>query len=127
MDDSQRIRLLITGYRVSQAVHAAGVLELSDFFAGEPLSVVDLAAAAGCDPRSLHKVRTGENAFSSVHGQTKVHERTTPNLTTRGRSRQFDVPGLTACVQGRAGLETNTGTPGVNLRQPRATATYQDR
>jgi hypothetical protein len=128
MDDSQQMRLLITGYRVSQAVHAAAVLELSDFLGGEPLSVVDLAAAAGCDPRSLHRllralasvgvyrelpdgrftstplgdqlrsdiegnalglaaavgrphawqawsalvrnVRTGENAFASVHGQT---------------------------------------------------------
>ncbi|MGE5830182.1 MAG: methyltransferase [Micromonosporaceae bacterium] len=128
MDDSQRVRLLITGYRVSQAVHAAAVLGLSDFLAREPLSVVDLAAAAGCDTRSLHRllraltsvemyqelpdgrftntplsdqlrsdvegnarglaasvgrpytwqawsalvdnVRTGENAFSSVHGQT---------------------------------------------------------
>jgi hypothetical protein len=54
MDDSQRMRLLITGYRVSQAVHAAAVLELSDHLAAEPLSVADLAAAAGCDPRTVH-------------------------------------------------------------------------
>jgi AraC-like DNA-binding protein len=128
MEDSQRIRQLITGYRVSQAVHAAAVLGLSDLLAAEPLSLADLATAAGCDPRSLHRllralvsvevyqelpdgrftstplgdqlradvegnalglaaavgrphawqawsglvhnVRTGENAFAAVHGQT---------------------------------------------------------
>jgi hypothetical protein len=56
MDDSQQMRLLITGYRVSQAVHAAAVLGLSDLLAGEPLTVVDLAHASGCDARSLHRV-----------------------------------------------------------------------
>lgn len=56
MDDSRRMRLLITGYRMSQAVHAAAVLGLSDLLAGEPLSVDDLAAAAGCDRRSLYRL-----------------------------------------------------------------------
>lgn len=56
MNDSQRIRQMITGYRVSQAVHAAAVLGLSDLLAGGPLSAADLAAAAGCDPRSLHRL-----------------------------------------------------------------------
>jgi len=128
MDPSQQIRAMITGYRVSQALHAAAVLGISDLLAAEPLSVTDLAVAAKCDERSLHRlmralasvevyqqladgrfttttlgdqlrsdvegnalglaalvgrpytwqawsalvhnVRTGENAFSSVHGQS---------------------------------------------------------
>jgi hypothetical protein len=128
MDEGRQMRSLITAYRVSQAVHAAAVLGLSDRLAGGPLSAADLATAAGCDPRSLHRllralatvgvyeqlpdgrftgtplgdqlrsdlegnarglaavvgrphgwqawsalvhnVRTGENAFASVHGQT---------------------------------------------------------
>jgi hypothetical protein len=128
MDDARQIRSLITAYRVSQAVHVAAVLGLSDLLSGGPLSVGDLATAARCDVRSLRRllralatvgvyqqlpdgrftgtplgdqlrsdiegnarglaavvgrphawqawsalvdnVRTGQNAFASVHGQT---------------------------------------------------------
>jgi hypothetical protein len=128
MNEARQIRALITAYRVSQAVHTAAVLGVSDLLAGGPLSVDDLAKATNCDPRSLHRllralatvgvyqqladgrftgtplgdqlrsdvegnalglaalfgrpyvwqawsalvdnVRTGQNAFASVHGQT---------------------------------------------------------
>jgi hypothetical protein len=63
------MRLLVTGYRVSQAVHAAAVLGLSDLLRGGPLSVADLAAAAGCDPRSLHRLM---RALASVEVYTEL-------------------------------------------------------
>ena len=65
MNDAQRIRQLITGYRVSQAVHAAATLGLSAFLAEKPLSVDELAVAAGCDSRSLRRLL---RALASVSG-----------------------------------------------------------
>ena len=56
MDNAQQIRSLISGYRVTQAVHIAAVLRLSDLLAGGPLSVADLAKAASCEPRSLRRL-----------------------------------------------------------------------
>ena len=117
----------MNGFRISQALHVAAVLRLSDHLAEGPRTAADLAALTGCDPRSLdrllralatagvyaeapggcfastpigdelrtgaeglgdwaafvgtpstwqawgallHSVRTGENAFASVHGET---------------------------------------------------------
>jgi hypothetical protein len=116
---------LINGFRISQALHVAARLRLSDHLAEGPRTVADLAAVTHCDPRTLHRllralatagvyaeapggcfastplgdelrssslgdwaafagtpsmwqawgalehsVRTGENAFLSVHGET---------------------------------------------------------
>ena len=113
---------LINGFRISQALHVAAVLRLSDHLADGPRTAADLAAVTGCHPASLHRllralatagvyeqaadgrfactplgeelrglrdwaafagapsmwqawgalghsVRTGENAFASVHGE----------------------------------------------------------
>ena len=128
MKESSAVRRLVNGYQVSQAVHVAVVLGLSDLLARGPRSVEDLADEADCHPRSLfrllralstvgvyeeladgrfkssalgdflrsdaaepiagwaafigrpyhwqawsgllHSVRTGENAFSSINGQS---------------------------------------------------------
>ena len=124
-DPRRHLLGLINGFRISQALHVAAVLRLSDHLAEGPRTVDDLAAVAGCDPRSLHRllralasagvyaaepdgrfastalgdelrstglgdwaafagassmwrawgalehsVRTGENAFAAVHGET---------------------------------------------------------
>jgi hypothetical protein len=127
MDDAARLLALINGYRVSQAIYVASRLRLPDHLATGPMTVAELASAAGCDesalrrfarglvalevlaelddgrislgplgqelrsdaPRKLrdwavfvgrpslwqawgaleHSLRTGENAFASVHGQ----------------------------------------------------------
>jgi hypothetical protein len=47
---------LINGFRVSQALHVAAVLRLSDHLADGPRTAADLAAVIGCHPRSLHRL-----------------------------------------------------------------------
>jgi hypothetical protein len=122
MEASARLLELINGYRISQALHVAAVLGISDHLAAEPRTAAELAAATGCDERSLrrllvalatagvyqesldgrfwctdlgdalrglagwaaftgshstwlawgaleHSVRTGESAFTAVHGE----------------------------------------------------------
>ena len=44
---------MINGYQVSQALHVAATLGLSDLLADGPRSVADLAAATGTDERTL--------------------------------------------------------------------------
>jgi hypothetical protein len=56
MDAPEQMQRLIMGYRQTQAVHVAAELGLSDLLAGKPVGVADLAAATGCDPRSLHRL-----------------------------------------------------------------------
>jgi hypothetical protein len=56
MKPSEQMQMLITGFRVSQAVHTAAELRLSDLLADQPMTVGDLATAAECDPRSLHRL-----------------------------------------------------------------------
>ena len=127
MSAAADVRRLVNGFRVSQAIHVAVVLGVSDLLAQGPRTVAELAEQTGCDARSLyrllralatvgvyeeldtqqfgntamsdalridapepvagqaafvgrpyywqawsallHSVRTGENAFRSVHGQ----------------------------------------------------------
>ena len=56
MNPSEQMQLLITGFRVSQAVHTAAELRLSDLLASQPMTAGDLATAAGCDPDALHRL-----------------------------------------------------------------------
>ena len=127
MSAAADVRRLVNGFRVSQAIHVAVVLGVSDLLADGPRTVTELAEQTACDARSLyrllralatagvyqeldaqrfantamgealragapesvaghaafigrpyywqawsallHSVRTGENAFRSVHGQ----------------------------------------------------------
>ena len=56
METSRELRRLVLGYQVSQAIHVAAVLGLSDLLANGPLSAGELAVATDCDPRSLHRL-----------------------------------------------------------------------
>jgi hypothetical protein len=56
MDPSEQMQRLVTGYRVSQALHTAAVLGLSDLLADQPMTVAELAEAAECDERSLRRL-----------------------------------------------------------------------
>jgi hypothetical protein len=134
MDAPAQLIRLINGYRISQAIHVAASIGLSDHLIDGPRSLAELAAATGSDPQSLgrllralatvgvyqelpdgrfestpmsdelrsdadralaswatfigrpyiwqawgalgHSVRTGENAFASVHGQSVWDYRT---------------------------------------------------
>lgn len=50
------LRRMINGYQVSQALHVAATLGLSDLLADGPRSVADLAAATGTDERTLWRL-----------------------------------------------------------------------
>jgi hypothetical protein len=56
MNPSEQMQHLINGFRVTQAIHTAAELRLSDLLADKPMTVHDLATAAECDPRSLHRL-----------------------------------------------------------------------
>jgi hypothetical protein len=56
MDASQELNRLVTGYQVSQALHVAAILGLSDLLSDGPRSVAELAEAAGADARALARL-----------------------------------------------------------------------
>jgi hypothetical protein len=56
MDPRSTLHRLVNGFQVSQALHVAAVLGLSDQLADGPRSVADLAAATSTDERSLHRL-----------------------------------------------------------------------
>jgi hypothetical protein len=56
MDASRELHRLVTGYQVSQAVHVAATLGLSDLLADGPRTVAELAEATGVDARSLTRL-----------------------------------------------------------------------
>jgi hypothetical protein len=57
MSDARRHMLgLINGFRISQALHVAAVLRLSDHLGDGPRTVAELAALTGCHPPSLHRL-----------------------------------------------------------------------
>jgi hypothetical protein len=55
MTPAVRLRQLVNGYRLSQAIHVAAVMGLSDLLADGPRSVDELAERAGGDPRTLYR------------------------------------------------------------------------
>ena len=56
MEASEQLRTLVNGFRVSQALHVAAVLGVSDVLAGGPVSVEGLAGAVEADPDSLRRL-----------------------------------------------------------------------
>jgi hypothetical protein len=53
---SARLRRLVNGYRVSQAIHVAATLGLSDLLGDGPCTVAQLADATDCDPHGLTRL-----------------------------------------------------------------------
>lgn len=56
MEASEHLRTLVNGFRVSQALHVAAVLGVSDVLAGGARSVEALAGAVDADPDSLRRL-----------------------------------------------------------------------
>lgn len=56
MDSASELFRMIHGYRVSQAIHVAAELRLSDHLAVGPRSAAELAEATGCHPDALHRL-----------------------------------------------------------------------
>jgi hypothetical protein len=59
METARQVHRLVTGYQVSQAVHVAVRLGLSDLLADGPKSIGELADATGADARSLARLMRG--------------------------------------------------------------------
>ncbi len=53
VDPSAKLQELLNGYQVTQTLHVAAVLGLSDLLAGGPRTAADLADEASCDQPSL--------------------------------------------------------------------------
>ena len=51
-----KLRQMVNGYRLSQAIHVAAVLGLSDLLADGPRTVQDLAEQASAHPRTLYRL-----------------------------------------------------------------------
>ena len=77
MEASRQLHRLVTGYQVTQAVHVAATLGLSDLLADGPKSAAELAEATGADARSLTRlmralaavglyVRDGDKRFANT-------------------------------------------------------------
>jgi len=56
MNSATELRQLVNGFRVSQAIHVAAVLGLSDLLADGPLTVAELAERSGCHAGSLFRL-----------------------------------------------------------------------
>lgn len=56
MDTAAQLMRLVNGYRISQAIHVAAVLGLSDHLSSGPRSVDELAAATDCHAPSLYRL-----------------------------------------------------------------------
>jgi hypothetical protein len=56
MDESARIRRMVNGYQVSQAIHVAVVLGVPELLADGPRGPADLAELIGCQPRPLYRL-----------------------------------------------------------------------
>jgi O-methyltransferase domain/Dimerisation domain len=56
MNPNAEVRRLVTGFRVSQAIHVAVVLGISDLLADGPLAVAELAERTGSHERSLYRL-----------------------------------------------------------------------
>jgi hypothetical protein len=58
VDADREIRRLLNAYRLSQAVHVAAVLGLSDKLATGPRSTAGLVEETGCDETVLRRLLT---------------------------------------------------------------------
>ena len=56
MTASEQLRDMVNGFRISQALHVAAVLGVSDLLADGPLDLESLARAADADPESLRRL-----------------------------------------------------------------------
>ena len=56
MTASEQLRDLVNGFRISQALHVAAVLGVSDLLADGPLDLESLARAVAADPESLRRL-----------------------------------------------------------------------
>lgn len=86
-DPATTLRLLIDGFKVSQALHVAAVLGLADRLANATRSSDDLASAVGADPRALYRLL---RALASA------------GVLTEHNDRRFSLTAVGACLRSDA-------------------------
>lgn len=92
MEAAARMRLLVNGYQISQALAVAATLGLSDHLADGPRTTGELAATTGTDEPSLRRLLRALGALG-------VYERRDDGrfaLTELGATLRSDVPGSVA-------------------------------
>ena len=90
-----RLRQLINGYQVTQAIYVAVTLGVPDLLAGGPRSVEDLAQATETHPGSLYRLLRALTAVGIVR-ETHDEDRRSFELTEHGQLLRSDVPGSLA-------------------------------
>jgi hypothetical protein len=88
MSDAVRLSRLLNGYRVTQAIHVAAVLGVSDLLADGPLSVSELADRAGAHPHTLYRLM---RALESLGLYEELPEQRF-SLTPMGQALCADAP-----------------------------------
>jgi DNA-binding transcriptional ArsR family regulator len=90
-----RLRELINGYQVTQAMSVATGLGVPDLLAGGPRSAEDLAEAAGADPAALYRLLRALAALGLLAERDDGPARTFA-LTELGGLLRSDAPGSLA-------------------------------
>ncbi len=92
MDSAAELRRLVNGFQVSQALHVAAVLGISDALADGPCTVQELATAVGAHKRSLHRLL---RALVSIGVYSRDEQGRFAN-TELGQALRSDAPGSVA-------------------------------
>jgi SAM-dependent methyltransferase len=92
MKAADRLRHMVNGFQVAQALHVAATLGISDLLAAGPRSVADLATAAGADPDALGRLL---HALSTVGVYARTEDASYCN-TELGGALRSDAPGSVA-------------------------------
>ena len=91
----ERLRRMVNGYQITQAIYVAVTLGLPDLLAEKPRTAADLALAAKADPHSLHRLLRALAAVGILADER--HEiGSSFMLTELGQLLRSDVPGSLA-------------------------------
>lgn len=91
-DPISRLRRLINGYQVSQALHVLAVLEIPDRLANGPLTAAELAEASGAAAEPLYRLLRAVATTGVIEEQPDRRFR----LADIGAALRSDVPGSLA-------------------------------
>lgn len=92
MDSAAELRRLVNGFQVSQALHVAAVLGISDALTDGSCTVQELATAVGAHERSLHRLL---RALVSIGVYSRDEQGRFAN-TELGQALRSDTPGSIA-------------------------------
>jgi len=91
----ERLRQLVNGYQVTQAIYVAVTLRLPDLLADGPRDAADLAAASNADTRPLYRLLRALAALGILAEEHAAHGRSF-TLTEMGELLRSDHPGSLA-------------------------------